>query len=209
MAQGKRGFGRSFASTVQTIGRLAGLGRTLVLDRLRVFCCAALVLLACGCEPDFVGAPSFTDVQGRVLLDGQPVESAKVIFIPLAADIAPESDGMGYGITDAQGNFSLTRANGESGICRGIHRVFISKRVEGEGNVSSVQVVDLEPAELDSILMQPEEVDNMLRQPTNEVIPTIYNIHSQLEFEVDSTLGLVRANFDLSSVDPAITDSKD
>ena len=170
------------------------------------FAIVAVLVGAIGCEPDFVDAPAIAEVQGKVFLDGQPVEDARVVFIPLKDSRARDENSLGYGVTDAQGNFTLKRANGEPGVCRGLHRVFISKKSE-QPQQAGVQSADLELQDdpvSDSILLMPSDYESDLRQPDNELIPVIYNLQSTLEFNVDSTLGLVRAKFELTSVDPLL-----
>jgi hypothetical protein len=86
-----------------------------------VLCCAGLLS---GCGADRGLAP----VQGRVVLDGKPVEGAAVMF-------EPESGGIpATGITDAKGEFSLTTTGRGTGATIGKNGVSVSKQVIAEPN---------------------------------------------------------------------------
>ena len=59
------------------------------------------------CDPDYVGVAETTDVEGKVLLDGQPIEDARVVFIPFRTidKFGNETD-ISYGTTDSKGSFT-------------------------------------------------------------------------------------------------------
>jgi hypothetical protein len=81
----------------------------------------ALVGLA-SCE----SRPAFAEVSGVVLLDGQPMPEALVVFLP-----DPERGTNGprcSGVTDAQGRFRLMRDDRGSGAVVGFHRVLVQDR---------------------------------------------------------------------------------
>ena len=155
-----------------------------------------MLTVSIGCEPDFVAGELTTDVTGQVLLDGQPVAGAKVVFIPFRLN-GPNGDKqtMAYGTTDAEGNFILRRANDQPGVWRGLHRVIISKKDSEGARMGRLESADL--ARFDDTKFK-------LSQPADEKIPVIYNLQSTLTFNVDSTLKMVRANFELNSVDPLL-----
>lgn len=67
----------------------------------------ALPVLLCGCGPS---RPTTVPVSGTVLLDGEPVESAAVIFSSV------EGGRPATGITDAQGRFRLRTFDGNDGV---------------------------------------------------------------------------------------------
>lgn len=74
-----------------------------------------LVALLAGC------GSGLHPVQGKVTLDGQPVEKASVLFEPVAG--GP----LGYGNTDAQGRFTLINGSA-TGVPAGEYRVAITKQ---------------------------------------------------------------------------------
>ena len=154
--------------------------------------------LPTACVPDFFRGSSTTDVVGTVFLDGQPVEGAKVVFIPMKSiDDSGRVQNFSYATTDAEGEFALKRANGDPGAVTGRHRVIISKRMKPDNPVGSG---------FDGILQDLLSASgkSLLWQSPDELVPIIYNRQSSLTFDVDASLKQVEANFDLSSVDPLL-----
>ena len=84
-----------------------------------------LVLCAVGCSKN-----PCVPVTGQVLLDGQPLEGASVIFSPVEA--GPEI-GSASAVTDADGNFELKSSFSTTGIgaVPGDYKVLV-KKVEGK-----------------------------------------------------------------------------
>ena len=85
---------------------------------MRIAVLIALVAMA-SCE----SRPAFAEVSGVVLLDGQPMPEALVVFLP-----DPEQGTNGprcSGITDAQGRFKLVRDDTGVGAVVGFHRVLV------------------------------------------------------------------------------------
>lgn len=168
-----------------------------MLNRTTLFGCFGLLLgtalLPTGCDPDYQGGPATAEVVGTVLLDGHPVPNARVVFIPFrTVGVSGGREVLSYGLTDTTGNFKLRKANGEFGAAKGFHRVVISKK-----NAHAEDVVDLANGPLSR-----EE----LAQPADEEIPAIYNQQSKLTFNVDTSIEIVRATFELNSVDPMLDD---
>ena len=156
--------------------------------------------LPTSCDPDYVGGSPTADVDGKVFLDGQPIEDAKVVFIPFKSfSVAGREKNISYGTTDAQGNFKLKKANGDFGAAKGLHRVIISKRTTPVDSAVKTEnpLEDLLPAAGQDLFLLSSE---------GELFPMIYNRQSTLTFDVDTSLKTVRANFDLSSVDPLLLD---
>ena len=147
-----------------------------------------------GCDSNFSGPEPTPEVSGKVTLDGQPLADTKIVFVPYRL-YGP--DGMkrqiSYAVTDAQGEFSLKRGNNDLGTHLGMHRVVISKKKTEGVRTGRLEVADLE-------LFSSEFSE--LSQPADELIPTIYNLHSILTFKVDVTTS--QADFELSSVDPLL-----
>lgn len=90
------------------------------MKRRQFFCCLLVTSLAlvtvAGCGGD---GPSIAKVTGKVTLKGTPIKGANVQF-------HPEKGPMAIGITDDQGNFTLT-TNGRPGAPIGLNKVAISK----------------------------------------------------------------------------------
>src|SRR5262245_61937806 len=98
--------------------------RIAVLPSCAVF--LAAVILGCSdTSKPYKTAP----VSGVIKLDGQPLPSARVTFMPLiearsSRDSGPESSGE----TDTSGRYSLTTVFGDSGASLGKNRVMVSTR---------------------------------------------------------------------------------
>jgi hypothetical protein len=85
--------------------------------------CLSLGLLALsGC---LKGRPPITEVEGRALLNGQPLPHAQVVFMPELDKYGAEMNSVGE--TDEQGRFRLTCAyRQQPGACVGTHRVLVT-----------------------------------------------------------------------------------
>jgi hypothetical protein len=88
--------------------------------------------LAAGCG----SGPKYAPVSGRVMLNGQPLANATVSFQPIAEGKmdAPAPGATGH--TNANGEYSLTSADGRHGAWVGKHLVRITAVAEkvGEGD---------------------------------------------------------------------------
>lgn len=80
------------------------------------------IVTAAGCGGD---GPAVAKVTGKVTLKGAPIKGANVQF-------HPEKGPMAVGITDDQGNFTLT-TNGRPGAPIGLNKVAISKPAPAPG----------------------------------------------------------------------------
>jgi len=136
---------------------------------------AALVVLA-GCNK---GPYEVAAVSGRVTLDGQPVANAAVMFQPVAPEGTVNPGPGSYGITDAEGRYTLKLVGKETGgAVVGRHKV----RVENYTDPG------------DSSDDRPRKA----ARPANP-IPTKYNRgEAILEFEVPAR-GTDQADFDLKN----------
>jgi hypothetical protein len=78
-----------------------------------------LLLVVAGCGPTWTSA----EVEGKVLLGNQPLESARVTFYPDVAESEhlPSASGM----TDGSGAFTLTLENGRAGAVVGRNRAVV------------------------------------------------------------------------------------
>jgi hypothetical protein len=94
---------------------------------LRLSLLAALVALA-GCGK---GPYEVAQVSGRVTLDGQPVAKVAVMFQPMAPKGTMNPGPGSYGITDAEGRYTLKLVGVEtSGAVVGKHKVRIENYTE-------------------------------------------------------------------------------
>ncbi len=124
------------------------------------------------------GGPfDFAPVEGVVTLDGQPVEGAIVRFISQARTEDNLQGPSSYGMTDADGHFTLKTEHGDRGAVVGTHNVAISTK--------QAKLVD--PTKSDEIEVIAEER-----------IPTRYRSGQQLPFEVPSS-GTKEATFSLTT----------
>jgi hypothetical protein len=64
-----------------------------------------------------------TEVSGVVLMDGQPLSGAVVLFVPAEGTKGPGS----RGATDAEGKFTLVNPQGVKGAIPGKYKVTVSK----------------------------------------------------------------------------------
>jgi hypothetical protein len=78
--------------------------------------CCCMLLLGCGRGT----RPTLGTVHGRVTLDGKPLAGAGVVFMP-------ENKGRdSMGVTDSEGNYSLTYIRNDQGAAVGWHVIQIT-----------------------------------------------------------------------------------
>jgi len=135
-------------------------------------CC---LVVSMGCQRFFSDAHRIVNVEGQVLLDGEPVAGARVLFVPYVLGLDEEDFALSYGMTDEKGNFQMWTADHSPGTLGVLHRVLISKLAATNGYDTS----------------------------ESELIPAIYNKDSELTFEVPRT-GNAFAKFELTSIDPQL-----
>jgi hypothetical protein len=136
---------------------------------------ALLAAFAAGCSD---GKPyEIVEVEGQVLLDGQPTPSARVVFRPVAEPGQKEVGPDAYATTDAEGRFSLTTVFDEEGAAVGRNAV----------SISTLQVQE-----------NPVDPDNARagRVVAPEKIPPRYNANTELFFDVQEG---AKAVFNLQS----------
>ncbi len=83
----------------------------------------ALLFSVVGCGGDH---PDVGRVNGKVTLDGSPLVAATVMFQPTGSGRAS------YGVTDAQGSYTLDYVDGVKGAVIGSHKVIIKTEIPGE-----------------------------------------------------------------------------
>ena len=89
---------------------------------------AALVVGAAGC-----GGSGLVNASGRLTYKGQPVPSTLVTFWP-----AEEGKRASTGVTDDDGNFTLSYSRQEPGVLVGRHTVFLAYHVSIEEELGKV-----------------------------------------------------------------------
>ena len=88
-----------------------------------------LVMCFPGC-----GKPPMQTVTGVVQLDGKPLPNCKVAFYPDVEQFNPDRHGVGYGMSDADGKFTIQHPQGEAGIWAGKYKVMFEAWVDSKGN---------------------------------------------------------------------------
>lgn len=156
-------------------------------------------VLVAGCYPDWPEHAGKAEVHGRVTLDGAPVGGAKVVFMPFqyfssSGKVMP----LAFGLTNAEGEFELQYADKTKELTAGNYNVIISKAKKPDGDS-----VPVDFSGLASELVPPAFLNSPLCGDT-EVIPAIYNRESTLTYTIEASPKVVRAKFELSSVDPLI-----
>lgn len=115
-------------------------------------------------------------VDGRVLLEGEPVVGAKVLFVPISRDVFTGNlSPVSVGRTDPQGRFELKTTTGGTGAVSGRHLVFITTKEQTDAGV--VQRL--------------------------EAIPAQYNTQSSATVDVPPLLGIRNLKFDLKLKQPS------
>jgi hypothetical protein len=96
---------------------------------LSTFCCclAVVCLVFSGCD----SGPKVSLVKGVVTLDGQPIENATVDFYPSNGDRGSS------GVTNAQGEYTLSYSADKKGARPGEHKVTIKTEIEEEMDYSA------------------------------------------------------------------------
>lgn len=152
-------------------------------------CC---LLLVTGC-----GGSGYAPVSGTVLLNGQPLEDAKLIFEPVGDASGNASGNVSYGRTDAAGRYTLRcPIAAQDGAVVGKHRVRIvtaTVPTYTEAQKSQARAA-LEKQEEQSGGNAADVTDEMVTAylsdrilPTHsESLPAKYNSQTELEFVVES-----------------------
>jgi hypothetical protein len=141
---------------------------------------AVLAVTIAGCNS---GPYQIAPVSGRVTLDGKPVEKAAVMFQPVATDGNINPGPGSFGITDADGRYTLTLIGIEKkpGAAVSLHKVRIENYTE-PGDTT-----DDRPRKREKPAMP---------------IPNRYNrIEAILEFKVQPG-GTTGADFELTTKEP-------
>jgi hypothetical protein len=117
------------------------------------YCLIALAALGCGADRPI-------PVQGRVTLDGQPLDGATVTFMSSGGSVHPAT-----GYTDQAGVFHLTSFKKDDGAVRGEYRVLVTK----------IQAIDPPPdansGERDAVLKHYRSLKSLERK---SLLPGLY-----------------------------------
>jgi hypothetical protein len=90
-----------------------------------VGCIAVLLLLQIGCGGGGAdNLPATVDASGVVLLDGQPVHGASVVFVPVSGNYSA------FASTDSSGRFELKSFEAKEGAVPGSYQVQVTKTIE-------------------------------------------------------------------------------
>ncbi len=96
-------------------------------------CIATGLLFARGCTP------TMQSVSGTVLLDGKPVGNCKVGFFPDVELFDSTRHGFGFGVSDADGNFTIQHPQGEKGIWSGKYKVTFVAWIDKSGRSLGIE----------------------------------------------------------------------
>lgn len=103
---------------------------------------AVLIAMTMGCNNSKF---EFAEVTGRILLNGEPVPEAKVVFMPTTTSEDGESGPYSQGVTDAEGRYELNTMDDDSrsGAVVGSHRVIVStKQAHMDPDVMDLEIID-------------------------------------------------------------------
>jgi hypothetical protein len=140
------------------------------MNRFLILAIAALALISApGCSPD----GRRVAVSGTITLDGEPLESGSILFVPIEGTMSPSA-----GSDIVEGDYDVARARGPKA---GIFRVEIrSQRKSGR-----------------KVQAPPPAAKGVLAEEWIEAVPARYNRESTLRIELQS--GDNPLNFDLKS----------
>lgn len=85
----------------------------------------AALLATSGCGPDTSDLPATVPAQGVVLLDGEPVDGASVVFAPIEPGKYPA-----FAMSDSKGRIDLRAFEAKSGAVPGSYQVQVTKTIE-------------------------------------------------------------------------------
>jgi hypothetical protein len=140
----------------------------------RLLLLAALVALCLGCGSEFPTA----NVSGQIKVNGKPVEKVSIMFQPVAAEGKVNAGIGSYGITDADGRYTLKLIGKETrGAVIGKHKVRFENYTE--------------PGDTSDDRSRPKRT-----QPTVRIPQRYYD--KPMDYEVHSG-GSDKADFDLTS----------
>ncbi len=147
------------------------------MKRRQLLCCLVVASLGfiatTGCGG---GGPTIAKVTGKVTLKGTPIKGANVQF-------HPEKGPMAIGITDDQGNFTLT-TNGRPGAPVGLNKVAISKPAAAP--VGNTMPTNPTPEDMAKMASQAAKGGGLKRtEPPKSEVPDLYGNPSTSNLTAD------------------------
>jgi len=128
--------------------------------------CSVLLLLASGCRQT---GPAVQFVEGRITLDGQPLEEAIVSLVPSTGSTGLPA----YGMTNSDGMFVVTSVRGGrvgAGAVAGDYIVTVQKkRTANEADIG----INITRQEYEKQKLDHKKYEYF--QPVIQVVPTAYN----------------------------------
>jgi len=145
-------------------------------------CSLPFIILASavGCGP-----PPMQSVQGVVKLDGKPVDMCKVGFFPDTEVFDSNRHGFGFGVTDAEGKYTMQHPQGDEGIWAGKYKVTLVAWVDSSGKPLGI---DTKPSEVPGGVKNrfAEEYESPGTTPERAVV-TKDNSKNIFNFDITST----------------------
>jgi hypothetical protein len=120
----------------------------------------------CGGETPAKSLPKTVEVAGLLRMDGKPLTSALVTFVPSGSTKGVECTGL----TDDAGKFSLTQLRGGSGAPPGEYRVVVNRFVKGDGKPVALGMGEF-PADVGAVESLPPRYSSMESTLTATVPP--------------------------------------
>ncbi|MDO4586198.1 MAG: carboxypeptidase-like regulatory domain-containing protein [Planctomycetia bacterium] len=145
-----------------------------------VLCCVT-VLFCCGCGPK--NTFGVVDVQGKITVDGEPVEGISVTMAP-----ADPSQRAAAGVTDAEGKFRVVTPGAKvPGVMPGDYSLTFQKEIWVTADGSPVENLEYDPS-------KPEP-----KMFPKDLLPTKYKDAKLSECKVTVVDKNTKIEFDLSS----------
>lgn len=144
---------------------------------------AGLVLLSLGLSGCAGGGsappiPETVPVSGVVLLDGKPLVSASILFVPSQGTKGIECSG----VTDDDGRFELKHPHGPSGAPAGTYGVVVSHLVDSRG-LALLPDPDVPPADRGAVESLPPRYSSFDQTTLKAEVP---HPAGELKFELKS-----------------------
>jgi hypothetical protein len=153
------------------------------------------VIAFAGCSFSQRESVPIVEVKGRVTLDGEPLPSARVVFVSAERNWdVPSERLVSFAQTCEDGSFELQLPDGTAGAAKGEHRVFISKLADRDAGDAG-DTGDTGDAGDNGSVKRPQPPSQVPR----ELVPSAYNQRSSLIFVVGSPGSANHAEFNLHS----------
>jgi hypothetical protein len=124
-----------------------------------------MVAVLAGCAGRDPNLPKLEPVSGTVTLDGRPLASASVVFVP----IGKTRGTVAVGTTGPDGKYEL-KSRGEPGVPAGEHRVVVSKLVMPDGSDFPANA-EVPPIESNAQEMLPPQYSDYENSTLKQTVP--------------------------------------